>query len=308
MTVFFPTSQNVQVSRINQDGWWQENTTEYVAKGTALGSDFTQNIYSPLKRGVTAQYDPINNSWSDEIEDATQLVRFDKNGSRIIVDSPDSHYPDNAIEECPPEHNPQAQTVLYKDNAWRVFDILIGQSYFDEYGLEKVITECNFELPEHHTFDAPPSPKDRKHALKLVNQKWMQLLDYRGEMAYAKARDGDDYQIESLGDIPDTHTLIEPDIYDSWIDEKWQYDVERHRPFKITEERQWRNNELGIVLARIDQYEREQSYVEELRTSPLSSEQYQSLLQDRKALCDYPAQNNFPFCERPTLAITSIEG
>lgn len=72
---------------------------------------------------------------------------------------------------------------------------------------------------------------------------------------------------------------------------------------KHLEERTWRDSTLDKVLSRIDQYENDQSYPEELRTSPIQSrEDFLLLLKDRKALSDYPNIENFPFCERPKLS------
>ncbi|QUM81660.1 hypothetical protein HWV01_15910 [Moritella sp. 5] len=64
----------------------------------------------------------------------------------------------------------------------------------------------------------------------------------------------------------------------------------------------WRDSELIKVLNRIDQYEKDQNYPAELRTSPFTAEQYNQLLQDRKLLSDYPSVEIFPFVERPVLS------
>ncbi|HFG1873197.1 TPA: hypothetical protein ACGF19_002157 [Vibrio cholerae] len=304
MKTFFSTSQTIDVSRITQEGWWIENTTEYVAKGTALGDDFTQTLYRPSSDGMIARYDRELGVWSDEIEDMTWKEYFDKDGQQFFIGEPDGSYPENAIVKAPPKYNKETHTVLYKDGEWKVFDILIGQSFFDEYGNEFLISDYNFELPEKHTFTKPPELRLDSCAVKLVDGQWQQLLDYRGKIAYAKDRDnGTDYQIEELGELPETHTLSAPEPFDSWIDKGWKYDIERHRPFKVGEEKQWRNTELTKVLDRIDQYEKDQSYPVELRTSPIqSNEDYLRLLEDRKKLSDYPESSNFPFDERPSLS------
>ncbi|MFN3019207.1 hypothetical protein ACK1CN_25020 [Vibrio coralliilyticus] len=66
---------------------------------------------------------------------------------------------------------------------------------------------------------------------------------------------------------------------------------------------QWRDAELTKVLNRIDQYEKDQNYPEELRTSPIkSNEDFLKLLEDRKMLSDYPNNESFPFGERPQLS------
>ncbi|AYV22357.1 hypothetical protein [Vibrio mediterranei] len=72
---------------------------------------------------------------------------------------------------------------------------------------------------------------------------------------------------------------------------------------KQIEERLWRDSVLDKVLSRIDQYEKDQNYPEELRTSPIKShDDFVLLLNDRKLLSDYPDTENFPFGDRPTLS------
>lgn len=66
---------------------------------------------------------------------------------------------------------------------------------------------------------------------------------------------------------------------------------------------QWRDAELTKVLNRIDQYEKDQNYPEELRTSPIQShEEFLLLLNDRKVLSDYPDTHTLHFGERPVLS------
>ncbi|PMP51654.1 hypothetical protein [Vibrio splendidus] len=68
-------------------------------------------------------------------------------------------------------------------------------------------------------------------------------------------------------------------------------------------ETSWRDGELEKVLNRIDQYEKDQSYPEEFRTSPIQShDDFLLLLNDRKVLSDYPDLETFPFGERPVLS------
>lgn len=278
--------------------------TEHVVKGTALGKDFTVKLYTPSVEGMIARYDRETDTWSNEIKDRTFDEYFNQHGQWFVIGEPDGDYPEWAIVEAPPEHEQETQTVLYKDKQWKIYPIQIGKHYYDDEGRQLTISDYNFELPENHSFDAPPALRSDKYAAKLVDGQWQQLLDCRGQIAYAKDRDNDeDYQIEELGELPDSHTLREPELFDSWVDGGWQYDIERHRPFKISEEKQWRNTELTKVLDRIDQYEKDQSYPVELRTSPIKTEaDYMKLLQDRKSLSDYPESEHFPFGERPIIS------
>ncbi|MCJ8348311.1 hypothetical protein [Moritella sp.] len=87
---------------------------------------------------------------------------------------------------------------------------------------------------------------------------------------------------------------------------EWHFDrtlVENNqKDYLFQTEIQWRDTELSKILNRVDQYEKDQNYPVELRTSPFTAEQFNQLLQDRKLLCDYPSVDNFPFVERPKLS------
>jgi hypothetical protein len=307
MTQFFEQSQIVSVSRISANGWWIENTTEHVTKGCALGRDFTTHVYQPSAVGLIARYDRETNQWSNEIDNMTLKIYFNKHGQAFTLTEPDSAYPEWAILDAPPEYDASLSTVLYDNGAWAINEVLLGKSYFDANANELKVSDYNFTLPDNHTFEAPPTLTDESCALTLIDGEWTQLLDNRGKMAYAKDRDNsENYLITELGELPKTHTLTEPEPYDSWIDEQWQYDIERHRPIKVAEERVWRNTVLDSVLNRIDQYEKDQSYPEALRTSTLTEAQLLLLLQDRKWLCDYPEQTDFPFSARPKLSDVAL--
>lgn len=305
MNAFFPTSQNVNVSRLSHDGWWTENTVEHVAKGTALGSDFTQNIYIPSKPGMISRYHAETDSWSPEILNMTWNIYYDIHGQKFFIGEPDGDYPDWAIIDPPPEYDPETHTVLYrKETGWTIFKIQLGESFYDEFGQEFLVSDYNFDLPENHTWEEPPKNQDG-HAVKLIDGYWQQLIDYREKMAYAKDRDNDeDYIIEELGELPESHTLLTPGAYDSWVNNVgWVYDLERHRPFKSLEERAWRDSALIKVINRVDQYEKDRNYPEELRTSTLTDKEFLVLLQERKLLSDYPQQDGFPFIQRPVLSV-----
>lgn len=307
MTRFFKKSQTVAVSRITSEGWWIENCQEHVAKGTALGSDFTENIYTPSKPGMIAKYDRSTQSWSDEITDMTWKTFYSEFGECFYIGEPDGAYPEWAIKETPPEYDIDIQTVHHKEKTgWKVYPIQIGRRYYDEEGNELVVSDYNFDLPENHAWIAPPEASPG-FAYRLKKGEWTKVVDHRGCWAFAKNRNQfDEYTIEKLGPLPDTHTLEPPEEFDSWAEGKgWQYDIERHKPVKAGEERRWRDQALTQVLNRIEQYQTEQApdYPVSLRSSPIDSvDKYHQLLADKKRLCDYPDTDGFPFCERPELS------
>ena len=304
---FFKQSQYVEVSRITPDGWWLENCSEHVTAGTALGEEFTENRFIPSLEGRTARYNREADEWSNEIEDMTFKSFFDNQGREYVIGSPDGEYPEGAILEAPPEFNPETHTVLHnKESGWKVYEILLGKPYYDDTGFELIVSDYNFELPENHTWTPPPESREG-YAFKLIEGDWREMPDHRGRIAYAKDRDDDDalvdYEVEELGFLPNTHTLEVPDMYDSWTGEQFEYDKERHRPVKASEETSWRNALLTEVVNRIDQYEKDQHYPTELRTSPINDHNdFLKLLKDRKLLSDYPDTEEFPFSSRPTLS------
>lgn len=115
------------------------------------------------------------------------------------------------------------------------------------------------------------------------------------DKTYYKDLDGNIYDADSC------------DKKEQWSEHTWddiQKDIAPPQPKKdeiIATEIIWRDSQLSVVLNRIDQYEKDQGYPVELRTSPLTAEQYNKLLQDRKLLSDYPSVKNFPLVERPVL-------
>ncbi|EDL52610.1 hypothetical protein VSAK1_13726 [Vibrio mediterranei AK1] len=180
-------------------------------------------------------------------------------------------------------------------------DINVGVSYWDSDCNEFYSNDQDFVLPEHHTFNEPPFSRTGFKRV-LIDDKWHQVPTVK---AYAKDRGQLDYWTHELDIIPSTHTLKEPSEYESWNVEldDWEYNPELHRPDKEQQEIAWRDIELTNVINRIEQYEGDQSYPVELRTSPIKSEdEFMQLLQDRKLLSDYPETPDFPFGDRPTLS------
>ncbi|OEF12750.1 hypothetical protein [Aliivibrio logei] len=309
MVTFFKKTQIVSVSCISAEGWWIGNGEEHVVKGTALGSDFTQNIYSPSIDGMTARYDRGLNQWSDEVENMTWKQYFNINGQPFLIGEPEGNYPEWAIKETPPKYDNETQTVLYINKAWKVFEIELGKPYWDSECYKLTISEHNFTLPDNHSFIEPPK-SDKGFAVRLVNGEWKQLEDHREKIAFAKDRDNDEkgnYQVEELGPIPKTHTLLVPEQFDSWNEAltQWQYDAARYRPVWAQDEKQWQQETLIKVEAELVFYAQDKDIPElysELRKTHYSEDDYYSLLGDRILLNEYVQQEDFPECGRPTLS------
>ncbi len=165
---------------------------------------------------------------------------------------------------------------------------------------ELILIEAGTGLPAMSTHTPPPSVNVGEVAI-FEGDSWEVKPDYRGKTSYSKATK-EPAEVTEIGEIEDTHTLLAPIEYSSWLGDEWVYDQELERPIKSATEKDWRNAKLKMVLDRIDQYEKDLTYPEDLRTSPFDSDQYTCLLKDRKLLSDYPACADFPFGERPDLS------
>ncbi|WP_063655810.1 hypothetical protein [Aliivibrio fischeri] len=140
--------------------------------------------------------------------------------------------------------------------------------------------------------------RGKPHSTKYVS-------DFRNRNAYSKDRDQTkDYLITEIGEILQTHTLIEPKEFDSWNEEKniWEYDINRESPVKYQIEKEWRDETLLKVINRMEQYNQDNSLPSNLKCSPINESQFFKLASDRVLLCDYTKKDNFPFCTRPKLS------
>lgn len=224
----------LNVSLIADGGYWGGNSTQHVAKGTALGSEFTESIYTPPKEGLTAIYDAVLDVWV-ECEDKSNLRFFDASGTEYAIGVPDGDYPDGAIKKTPPDYDSEKQTVLYESGKWTVFDILIGQNYFSSDGRKHFIEKFNFIIPKNCTLIEPPKAK-QGFAVKLVNDEWEQWTDHRHKVIYNKENGLDSKLVTELGDIETEWTLTPPVTqYDKWVDDAWVTDEQALFEAKIIE-------------------------------------------------------------------------
>ncbi len=299
-THFYDVDTLLDVSRFDSDGWWQGNQQEHVAAGTALGVEFTTTLYTPSKEGVTGRYDSVSNTWS-EVIDNTATPWWSQYGELCRVQKPDTPFPAEAIFTAPPKHDETTEFVIYREGKWHIKPNLLGQAYWLTDGLKRFVNDSYFILPDDGTLTPPPAPLDG-HVVRLVDRTWRQVPDYRGQTAYSTLRDGRDYVILDIGDVPGGFTLEAPGHYDSWVNEAWHYDIDRERQEKERIERTWRDAELKKVLDRLNQYFNDQQLPAELRRSPLTAEQVKSLAHDRALLSDYPSEPDFPLGTRPELS------
>ncbi|HBV77647.1 MULTISPECIES: hypothetical protein [Vibrio] len=220
MNAIQPKSITLSVSKIHPEGWWLGNTQEHVAKGTALGVDYTENIYIPSSNEMIGKYDWETNTWS-EIKNKALDEFWTPNGQQCVIGTPNGDYPEWAVLEAPPEYDTQKQTVLYQDEKWSIYDIEIGKPYWDNEGNELIISDYNFTLPENHTYIKPPKSKDG-FAIRLVDDEWQAIEDFRDRIIYDCADATRSEVVQELGKIKAGFTLEEPKTqYDEWVNQKW---------------------------------------------------------------------------------------
>ncbi|MDW6094203.1 hypothetical protein SBX64_16820 [Vibrio rhizosphaerae] len=161
-------------------------------------------------------------------------------------------------------------------------------------GKTEALIHANTGLPAYSTTTEIPDSftlaGNQVFVYSESEDRWVPTYDYR-ETTYWL-----DYQtsvtITALGDnIPDGALFEQPDK-----------PLDVLKKDKQAKETFWRDQELKVVLDRIDQYEKDQNYEPHYRTSPLSETEYLGLLGYRKLLCDYPDSDGFPFGERPVLS------
>ena len=220
MNAIQPKSIILSVSRIHPEGWWLGNTQEHVAKGTALGGDYTENIYTPSADGMIGKYDVESDIWT-EIKNKALDEFWAPNGQQCVIGSPDGDYPEWAVLEAPPEHDSEIQTVLYQDEKWLIYGIEIGQPYWDSEANELIVSDYNFTLPDNHTYVEPPKLKEG-YAVRLVETEWTYIADFRGSIIHDCIDATHSEIVQELGDIKEGFTLEQPKTqYDEWIDQAW---------------------------------------------------------------------------------------
>lgn len=112
------------VSEFDSCGWWLGNREEFVSASTALGEEFTENIYIPSKDGVTGKYDVTSGKWL-EVNDNSGVKFWDLIGNEYVTVKPDDVVPDDAVLVAPPEYDEKLQYPLFKDGSWQIesFDL-----------------------------------------------------------------------------------------------------------------------------------------------------------------------------------------
>ena len=213
-------SVTLQVSRIHSLGWWLGNSDEHVASGTALGSDFTENVYSPSAAGLIGKYELDTDSWV-EVEDKSNFEFWSPVGERFVIGIPDGDYPEWAIKENPPEYDKDTQTILHDVNKWIIHEIELGKKYWNSDANEFIVSDYNFTLPVNHTFKEPPETGEGFVA-RLNKGEWAKIEDHRDKTIFNCDDCSQSEDVIEIGPIKINFTLDAPiALQDEWIDGAW---------------------------------------------------------------------------------------
>lgn len=286
---FFTETQMVPVSCFNQEGRWMGNLSVHVAAGTSLPQGCTEAIFIPSDNTKSGLYDALTGSWSED----TGVPHWTIEGVKGEAPKPEGIIPDGAVGSPPPEYNPEKQVVLFKDGAWKVYDVHLGEKYWGEDLAERIVTEVYWECPDDCTLTPPPKT-DLGFGLKLVAGEWKIVIDNRGTEYWTQ--DGIKHSISELN-VPtpeDCLTSPPPSPFHRTHDgSAWILDL----PLLATTRRQERDARLaGAYCPAIEQLTR---WIDEAEDSPAALSDYKaqrSLWHAwADALCDLPGQPGWPW-------------
>ncbi|EJD6046412.1 tail fiber assembly protein [Providencia rettgeri] len=106
--------------------------------------------------------------------------------------------------------------------------------------------------------DAPELPTEPNIAIVRSedDKSWIHVADYRGQAAYL-IENGQQIEINSIGELPSTLTLLEPKTdFDKWNGKKWVTDVEAQKASLVAQAEQEKAQCLEIAEQNILMLER----------------------------------------------------
>lgn len=230
----------LSVSRIGSNGWWLGNAQENVSKGTALGPDFTENIYTPSDEGMIGKYDASTGEWK-EIKNRALDEFWDNTGKGFVIGTPDGDYPEAAITEKPPEYDPKTHFIVYDAEQWLVKEMLNGKLYWAADGIEHVADSNDFVLPDGATWETKPEAETGE-AAKLVGGEWAIVPDHRNKLIYDTITQQAKY-VNEVGDIEAGFTLLAPLESSEWDGEQWVQTLPLLAKAKRAEIKSWRDSQ-----------------------------------------------------------------
>ncbi|SMB82391.1 protein of unknown function [Pasteurella testudinis DSM 23072] len=138
----------------------------------------------------------------------------------------------------------------------------LGTKYYDDLGREHLVTVFDFTLPDNCTFTQPPHDKEG-FGVKLINNEWQYVPDYRGKIAYQKDSKVQQ-EITELGDLDSALTLLPPPSqYHHWDNNAWILSADNALKLKSEQQQtvwelikneRYRRTHSGVYLKTIDKW------------------------------------------------------
>lgn len=125
--------------------------------------------------------------------------------------------------------------------------------------------------------DKPELPvKENIAIIRSADEKsWLHITDYRDKMAYSTGT-RQPIEIDFIGDLPDTLTLLEPKTeFDKWNGKKWVTDVEAQKASLVAQAEQEKSQ-------RLDEANNKITYLQDSIDVGLDDDNYEAKLNDWK--------------------------
>lgn len=226
------------VSQFDIRGFWLGNKQEHVSKGTALGPDFTTNIYTQSGSAMTGHYNAGSDTWT-EIKNRSLYKYWSEEGSESVIGKQDGEYPATAITLAPPAYDSDTQVIRHKDGAWSVYEIELGRTYYDSEGIAQIVTVYDFDLPLGNTWTVPPQAENG-FVMRLVDDEWVAIEDHRKANIYNTDTQSAK-KVDRIGEIESGWTLVTPLAYSLWESGQWVQQLDLLRQAKRGDVNAWRN-------------------------------------------------------------------
>ncbi|MGW1372544.1 tail fiber assembly protein [Providencia hangzhouensis] len=113
-------------------------------------------------------------------------------------------------------------------------------------GTQLVFVLKSFGIPADSCLDEPTLPVNSDIAIvrSVDNDSWLHVSDHRGKTAYS-TETRQPIEIDFIGDLPDTLTLLEPKTeFDKWNGKKWVTDTEAQKAMLVEQAEQEKTQRL----------------------------------------------------------------
>ncbi|MGJ7976692.1 tail fiber assembly protein [Providencia hangzhouensis] len=140
-------------------------------------------------------------------------------------------------------------------------------------GTQLVFVLKSFGIPADSCLDEPTLPVNSDVAIvrSVDNDSWLHASDHRGKTAYS-TETRQPIEIDFIGDLPDTLTLLEPKTeFDKWNGKKWVTDIEAQKAVLVAQAEQEKAQRLEEANATI-------TYLQDAIEVGLDNDDYQAKL------------------------------